>query len=120
LTDPNLVSSVEQLEREVIVIPDTISNNLLVSSTPRYMPDIREMIKKLDTVPRQVVIQAMIVEVQLNNTDEFGIELGLQSPVLFDRSLKQQPVVQTLTNIIGGGSGVTTTTQNLLSQEGTP
>lgn len=120
LQDPNLVSNVEQLEREVIVIPDTISNNLLVSSTPRYMPSILEMIKKLDTVPKQVVIQAMIVEVQLNSTDEFGIELGLQSPVLFDRSLKQQPVVQTITQIVGGGSGVSTTTQNLLSQEGTP
>ena len=120
LNDPNLVSNVEQLEREVIVIPDTISNNLLVSSTPRYLPSIEQMIKKLDTVPKQVVIQAMIVEVQLNNTDEFGIELGLQSPVLFDRSLKQTPVVQTITQIVGGGSGVSTTTQNLLSQEGTP
>ena len=38
------------------------------------------MIEKLDAVPRQVVIQALIVEVQLNNTDEFRIELGLQSP----------------------------------------
>ena len=26
------------------------------------------------------------MEVELDNTDEFGIELGFQSPVLFDRS----------------------------------
>ena len=83
----------EQLEREVIVIPDTISNNLLVSSSPRYFPDIKAMIKNLDSEPKQVVIQALIVEVQLNNVDEFGIEVGLQSPVLFDRSLKQPPNV---------------------------
>lgn len=115
--DPNLVSNVEQMEREVIVIPDTVSNNLLVSSTPRYFPDILAMIKKLDSEPKQVVIQALIVEVQLNNTDEFGIELGLQSPVLFDRSLKQAPVVQTTTNTTGQ---LQTTSQTLLSQEGTP
>jgi type II secretion system protein D len=118
--DPNLVSNVEQLERDVIVIPDTVSNNLLVSATPRYYPDIMQMIKTLDMEPKQVVIQALIVEVQLNNTDEFGIELGLQSPVLFDRSLLQTPTSYATTNIIGGGSGVTTTTLNVLSTEATP
>lgn len=115
--DPNLVSNVEQLEREVIVVPDTISNNLLISSTPRYFPDILTMVKTLDAQPKQVVIQALIVEVQLNNTDEFGIEMGLQSPVLFDRSLKQPPVVQTTTNTTGQ---LQTTSQTLLSEEGSP
>ena len=115
---PTLVSNVEQLEREVIVIPDTISNNLLVSSSPRYFPDILQMIKKLDAEPKQVVIQALIVEVQLANTDEFGIELGLQSPVLFDRSLKQAPTVQTTTTT--AVTGLQTSTQTVLSDEGTP
>ena len=55
---------------------------------------------------------------QLNNTDEFGIELGLQSPVLFDRSLKQTPVVQTQTLTPVGQPQVTS--QILLSEEGTP
>ena len=44
------------------------------------------MIDKLDAPPAQVIIQALLVEVELDNTDEFGIEMGLQSPVLFDRS----------------------------------
>ena len=115
--DPNLISNVEQLEREVIVIPDTISNSLLVSSTPRYYPDILQMIRKLDSVPKQVVIQALIVEVQLNNTDEFGIELGLQNPALFRRSVLDQPVVLTTTNTTGQ---LQTTTQTILSQSGSP
>jgi type II secretory pathway component GspD/PulD (secretin) len=115
--DPNLVSNVEQLEREVIVIPDTISNNLLVSATPRYFPDILQMIAKLDSVPKVVVIQAMIVEVQLNNTDEFGIELGVQSPVFFDRSVLDDPVVLTTTTT---ELGQQTTTQMILSQSGSP
>lgn len=118
LADPNLISNVEQLEREVIVIPDTISNSLLVSSTPRYFPDILEMIRKLDAVPKQVVIQALIVEVQLNNTDEFGIELGLQSPVLFQRSVLDDPVVLTTTTT--AVTGLQTTTQSILSQTGSP
>ena len=117
--DPNLVSNVEQLEREVIVIPDTVSNNLLVSSTPRYMPEVKAMIQKLDSEPRQVVIQALIVEVQLNNTDEFGIELGVQSPVLFQRSLLQPPVTITSTTYTSVGNP-SQTNQVVLSQEGVP
>ena len=118
LADPNLISNVEQLEREVIVIPDTISNSLLVSSTPRYFPDILEMIRKLDAVPKQVVIQALIVEVQLNNTDEFGIELGLQSPILFQRSVLDEPTILTTTTT--AVTGLQTTTQEILAQTGSP
>ncbi len=34
-----------------------------------------------------VMIQVLIAEIDLGNTNEFGIELGLQDSVLFDRSL---------------------------------
>ena len=34
-----------------------------------------------------VMIQVLIAEVRLNDTDEFGVELGLQDSLLFDRSL---------------------------------
>jgi general secretion pathway protein D len=116
--DPNLTSNVEQLEREVIVIPDSISNSLLVSSTPRYLPDVLKMIKKLDSVPKQVVIQALIVEVQLNNNDEFGIELGLQSSLLFHRSILDNPTI--LTETTTAVTGLQTTTQKILAQPGSP
>ncbi len=64
-----------------------LSNSLIVSATPRYYEDIRELIEKLDERPPMVMIQVLIAEVRLNDTDEFGIELGLQDSVLFDRSL---------------------------------
>ena len=83
---PKLLSNVELLEREVFVVSEPISNSLLLSATPRYFDDLKKMIDKLDAPPAQVIIQALIVEVELDNTDEFGIELGFQSPVLFDRS----------------------------------
>src|SRR3712207_6874826 len=39
----------------------------------------------------QVVIQVLIAEVDLNNLEEFGVEFGLQSPVLFDRGIPVEP-----------------------------
>src|SRR5262249_7081090 len=39
--DPNLISSVEQLEREVVVVAEPVSNSLLISATPRYFSEIQ-------------------------------------------------------------------------------
>ncbi len=82
----NLVSDVEQLERQIIVIAEPNSNSLLISATPRYFKDITEMVKRIDAAKPEVVIQALLVEVVLENTDEFGVELGFQDSILFDRS----------------------------------
>ena len=115
--DPNLVSSVEQLEREVIVVADTATNSLLVSATPRYFDDIKKMVSKLDEAPRQVIIQALLVEVELSNTDEFGIELGFQDSLLFKRSILDTPVTVNTTTTQGNTQ---TTNQTIISQSGQP
>jgi general secretion pathway protein D len=117
-TDPNLVSTVEQLEKDVVIVPDTINNSLLVSATPRHFKTIEAMILKLDSAPRQVIIQALMVEVELSNTDEFGIELGFQDPLLFARSIKDAPVTYTTTSTLN----TNTTVQNnvVVSQSGSP
>lgn len=81
-----LVGNFEQFEREVIVVAEANSNSLLISATPRYYDSILEVVEKIDMDQQQVVIQALLVEVELTNNDEFGVELGLQDSLLFDRS----------------------------------
>lgn len=83
----NLVSQVEQIEREVVVVPEQVSNSLLVSATPRYYEEIKKIVEDLDRRPPMVVIQVVIAEVTLSNTDEFGVEWGLQDSLLFSRGL---------------------------------
>lgn len=80
-----LISPYEFIEREVIIQAETYTNSLLISATPRYFDRIREMVLTLDQELAQVVIQVMLVEVTLEDTDEFGIELGAQDPILFGR-----------------------------------
>jgi type II secretion system protein D len=77
----------QDVEREIVVVPEPISNKLLISATPRYFDEVMRLIKELDAEPPQVVIQCLIAEVDLNNTEEFGVEIGLQSPVLFQRGI---------------------------------
>jgi len=116
--DPGLVSPFEQIEREVIVVPETTSNSLLISATPRYFKEIYNLVVKLDRSPKQVLIQALIVEVELHNTDEFGMELGLQDSILFNRSIVPAPV--TITNTTTAVSGQQTTNQQIISESATP
>src|SRR5581483_8888074 len=77
----------QEIQRAVVVVPEPITNNLLISVSPPYFADIMRMIQELDAQPPQVSIQVLVAQVDLTNTEEFGVELGLQSPVLFQRSI---------------------------------
>jgi type II secretory pathway component GspD/PulD (secretin) len=81
------LTAFQEIQRDVVVVAEPITNTLLVSATPRYFPDIMRLIEELDAQPPQVVIQVLIADVDLNATEEFGVEIGLQSPVLFSRSV---------------------------------
>ena len=74
-----------------------ISNSLILSATPRFFKEIEELVKQLDAEPPQVMIQVLLAEIKLDNLDEFGVELGLQDSVLFDRSLLGDLITTTRT-----------------------
>ena len=80
-------SPAEQYRKEVVIVPEPLSNSLIVSATPQYVEQIRKLVQQLDERPLMVAIQVLIAEVRLNKNREFGIELGLQDSLLFDRSL---------------------------------
>ena len=44
---PGLISPFEQIEREVVVVPEPVSNSLIVSATPRYFEEIRKIVEQL-------------------------------------------------------------------------
>lgn len=83
----DLFSNVERIRKEVVVTADLNSNSLIVGASPQYFDTVVQVIEALDAQPPEVVIQALLVEVTLDSTDEFGIELGLQDPLLLARSL---------------------------------
>ena len=76
------------------------------------------MINKLDAPPAQVIIQALIVQVELDNDDEFGIEMGFQSPIMFDRSsISNLTTLQTTSTL---NTNTTVSNNQLLSSTATP
>ncbi len=61
---------------------------------------VLRLIADLDVMPPQVVIQVLVAEVDVTNSDEFGVEIGLQSPVIFNRGLSVGSDNVTLSNAI--------------------
>lgn len=112
----------ELIEREVIVVAEPATNSLIVSATPRYEAELRRLVEELDERPPMVMIQVLIAEVGLNDTDEFGVELGLQDSLLFDRSLLSdtQFITTTVNEQSPGGATISTQTQNIISSNLTP
>ncbi|MCC7086302.1 MAG: hypothetical protein IT427_14965 [Pirellulales bacterium] len=113
----------EQIEREVVVVPEPVSNSLIISATPRFYREIIKLIEDIDRRPPMVMIQVLIAEVTLNNTDEFGVEIGLQDSVLFDRSLVGVPdfITRTVTtNRQVNGTAISTQTQEIVGASNDP
>jgi general secretion pathway protein D len=64
-------------ETEVRIVADEVSNSLVILATKKDYDEIRKVLRDLDVVPRQVVIEVLIAEVSLNK----AMDLGLQSVV---------------------------------------
>ena len=63
------------LFKEVVrIVADEISNSLIILATPRDYDKIREVLVRIDVVPRQVLIEAIIAEIALTGDLQFGIE----------------------------------------------
>ncbi len=73
---------------EIRIVPDTRTNTLLVYSSYRIFNQIRETVAALDVPEAQVVIEATVIEVTLNDQLERGVQFFLES------------------NGIGAGSGI--------------
>jgi general secretion pathway protein D len=60
------------------VVPNPVSNTLLVQGTPQEWEQIRHLLDQLDVAPRQVLIDAKIYEIDLTGTFALGVESFLQ------------------------------------------
>ena len=98
---------------QVRFIADEVTNAIIVTTTPRQWSDIEATIKQLDKMPRQVLIEVLVAEIQLNDDTRLGLDwalregsfrLGQQSiaPTAPD-SFSLVPGVGRLVPLAGGG-----------------
>ena len=64
---------------ETRVFADEITNSLIILATPSDYSFIEETIKKIDTIPRQVVIEGLVAQVTLTDNLSFGFAWSLDT-----------------------------------------
>ncbi len=64
-------------KEEVRIVADEITNSLVILATGRDFEMIRDVLRRLDVVPRQVLIETMIAEIGLKGELEFGVEYAI-------------------------------------------
>ncbi|NMA19311.1 MAG: hypothetical protein GX927_01925 [Lentisphaerae bacterium] len=69
-------------DTEVIVYTDDESNRITLKTTPRTWNLIKLFLERQDVPPRQVAIQAIITEIKLDKSNEFGISYSLERALL--------------------------------------
>ena len=107
----NQLTPFQEIQRDVVVVAEPISNTLLISATPQYMDDVLRIVSQLDLMPPMVAVHVLIAEVDMTNANELGVELGFQSPVLFRRGLSADGSTATPgfpfnTTVLGNNPGV--------------
>src|SRR5262245_11810999 len=75
---------------ETRFIPDETTNSIIVTTYPRVWGEVEGIIKKLDRMPRQVLIEVLAAEVTLDDSTNFGLQWALQHG-RFSASLTQPP-----------------------------
>lgn len=63
------------------IFADETANALIILATPADYSFIEETIKKIDTSPRQVVIEGLLVRVDLTDNLDFGMQWTIQNDV---------------------------------------
>jgi len=63
-------------EGEINIVVDETNNALVIRAFARDYKSILETIKKLDLYPKQVLIEALLAEITLDDSNKFGVEWG--------------------------------------------
>lgn len=61
-------------EEQLRIVADPATNSLIIFGTVQEFQNIKAILKDLDQIPRQVLLDVVIAEVRLNDTQSLGIE----------------------------------------------
>ncbi len=68
------LTPVRDLTGQVTVIADPNTNSIIVVANPDYADLVKSILSQLDKIPEQVMIETIIVEANLDNSEKLGIE----------------------------------------------
>jgi general secretion pathway protein D len=76
---PGVEPASGEIVGEVTIVPDEGTNALIIKTSPRNYEFIEATIKKLDIVPKQVVIELFLAQITMDDTFTFSLEEIIRS-----------------------------------------
>lgn len=67
----------QQQQEQLRIVADPATNSLIIYGTVQEFQNIKNILKDLDAVPRQVLIEALILQIDLKDTEDFGVDYEL-------------------------------------------
>ncbi len=86
------------------MVGDEKSNKIVISASPRYIETVSQIVQELDAAPPQVMIQVLLAEVTLDDTDTWGMDINVGGIVASSKIGGDGYVFDAL----AGGAGVAT------------
>lgn len=77
----------ESLRGDIKIISDEVRNALIIEATPTDYQTIQKVLKEIDILPRQVLINVLIVDVTLTKGMELGVEWSFTKGLQGDTGL---------------------------------
>jgi general secretion pathway protein D len=105
----------QQQQEQLRIVPDPATNSLIIYGTVQEFQNIKNILKELDAVPRQVLIEAMILQVDLNDTESLGVDIEIlrrSRVTIFGQTFTSRGALRTLADnfptapTFGSGSGL--------------
>jgi len=63
----------QQQQEQMRIVADPATNSLIVYGTAQEFQNIKNILKELDAIPRQVLLDVMVAEVTLGDNESFGV-----------------------------------------------
>src|ERR687892_149985 len=71
---PTPGAQTQKPEEQQRVVADPATNSLIIYGTAQEFQNIKNILKELDSVPRQVLLDTLIAEVTLDDSESFGVD----------------------------------------------
>jgi len=112
---PTQTPQAQQQQEQLRIVPDPATNSLIIYGSVQEFQNIKNILKELDAVPRQVLIEAMILQVDLNDTESLGVDIEIlrrSRVTIFGQTFTSRGALRTLADnfptapTFGSGSGL--------------
>ena len=97
-----------QQQEQLRIVPDPATNSLIIYGTVQEFQNIKNILKDLDAIPRQVLIEAMILQIDLNDTEDFGVDYELfrkSRQTIFGQTFGSSAALRNLGKLFPGAFG---------------